>query len=1494
MSISKFNMNNLKWNFFLVLILAKLTINKCYTGCLRCVNNKCTICDISRFYLKNGECFLRNNDIDSELNFTANDNCIDIDFNNKCKRCTKYYYLNEIKNNCLKVEKKSRILKCIEIKEKICKRCQPGYYLDNNVCTKFSDENIINNCISAIKKNVIICEICKKGYIPSIDLTKCVKTTIKNCLFFSYIDCTSCQGDRFLVNRDNYTTKLIDDNNLLFEILIQSISLKKKITLFPVCYQKNVKNCLLFEDTDNCLKCNEFYYLKNINGKNLCVKSPNTNSSNYCIYSKLINGAEICLICETEFLLQNGKCVSYTKIDFCTTHIWSNEKNSILCKTCYFNYLLDKEQKNCLQIDIINNCEIYDLYNEKSNCNKCKQNFFLSSSKDFCIQKIENCEEHKCICDQCGLNSCQCDKNCTKIKINCEKCKDKYFLNIYNFKCEPGNINKCKIYKNINICGECESGYYLKNNSCFVGNDQFCDKYLDENNCDFCIKSYFTHKKNISCILYDFPKDDVLPYYSNCENEEYTLHNDNKNFLNCNLCKFSFLPLKLKNVYYCAYSNLFKYFITDGSQQTNTITDFCQFYDEFLNCEKCEDDYYLDNGKCTLECYPKFKIQRIFYDATTKDIIINKKCYDNIPLPFCKKAIHVEFPDKNFYICEECIENYFKFSDFENTYNLELEDELNFLGFNLSLVGSIICFTVKDYVPIENCIIPTPSDMVMSEKCFYCKIGYKPSGNKCKEFPEAIKDIDGIFKMRNPRYVQNFLIILKCKKDKMSLIDNFHLLSSCVDPILESSSDYLANCGVYVKQSGGNHDCLLCNPGFKSSDPDKLPDVCEKIKNCDLDLDQEELWFNSCSKCKKGFAFKFNNNKISNDCVETSVEDCFSADSNGICHFCKEDFFLVNGKCDKLQFNGCDNNSTNLGSITILNLSGFNIPIAVTKKPVKFNGCQKCLENKVPIKNPLDITTCEKSDILLNNNYISNCLNLNINLQNEIICKKCDPNYTLSYDYKNCLNLNKPDCYRMDLNLICIECQQNYTLENQNCKSLILNCKEIINEACFKCISGYTLISLKNNKKKCFKLPENCLKGKIKVQSGFNYLECQECGKFSYLENISNDNFLKCEIYLKSEQEDNCSIYDKKKLLSDSTFECLQCDFKNFYKDIKKNECILRDNKKEINCLTFDECGDQCAGGCACGNCDNLAGLDGCVEGYFFDYLELKICLKLPLSGCKIYLGDDSCKICLSNYYLENDKCRILEKEKIIQNCEVYEIQDNNIKCIKCFNFVHQDNFYYLSDNQCKLSKAKNCKTNKNQNECLTCFSSYYLKKHELENIKSCIKNDNNCIFYSESELEITTNNIFASGHCKKCISNEYLLNNSNLKGNCESDEYEKIQNCELHEKISNTITCKQCHKEFGLKNNKCNPLLFISNSNLQLCNNFFYNNNFDLEEDYAKCSLCDLGFYLKNEKCYSCDNLKTYFCNICVRKKEGFGECLLCQSGYYMNEEKKCLKNIF
>ncbi len=104
--------------------------------------------------------------------------------------------------------------------------------------------------------------------------------------------------------------------------------------------------------------------------------------------------------------------------------------------------------------------------------------------------------------------------------------------------------------------------------------------------------------------------------------------------------------------------------------------------------------------------------------------------------------------------------------------------------------------------------------------------------------------------------------------------------------------------------------CGACAPGYKpiyKADKNFFVIECSEIFHCDFDQ-SFNLWFNSCSRCNRGYVYKFAEDKIDyTNCIENQTEFCFSFDpEEKICKKCEKGYFLNKDfNCDKIRASGC-------------------------------------------------------------------------------------------------------------------------------------------------------------------------------------------------------------------------------------------------------------------------------------------------------------------------------------------------------------------------------------------------------------------------------------------------------------------------------------------------------------------------------------------------------------------------------------------------------------
>ena len=174
-------------------------------------------------------------------------------------------------------------------------------------------------------------------------------------------------------------------------------------------------------------------------------------------------------------------------------------------------------------------------------------------------------------------------------------------------------------------------------------------------------------------------------------------------------------------------------------------------------------------------------------------------------------------------------------------------------------------------------------------------------------------------------------------------------------------------------------------------------------------------------------------------------------------------------------------------------------------------------------------------------------------------------------------------------------------------------------------------------------------------------------------------------------------------------------------------------------------------------------------EGTYLFKPEFKI-LDNCHTSCKNCTGpsDTQCEICKDGYSKIGDKCTPSSDQCHEKCLFCIEQPENDYKqnCLSCKdNFLLQKdkgncveeckNGYFQEDKYCKKCEDP-CETCNNLTQCITCINGFYF--NDTENI--CNKCDSNCeicVYRKENGNE----------HCSKCISNKFLINETETGGNC-------------------------------------------------------------------------------------------------------------------------------
>lgn len=417
--------------------------------------------------------------------------------------------------------------------------------------------------------------------------------------------------------------------------------------------------------------------------------------------------------------------------------------------------------------------------------------------------------------------------------------------------------------------------------------------------------------------------------------------------------------------------------------------------------------------------------------------------------------------------------------------------------------------------------------------------------------------------------------------------------------------------------------------------------------------------------------------------------------------------------------------------------------------------------------------------------------------------------------------------------------------------NIIQNCKELNNNLCNICNSGY---HTSNDKSSCIKDIENC-----KTFSTTEKRECTECqtgyGLYS--------NSLCLPYYY-----DNCHSYE-------NIFKCNQC-----YSGFSLNNfgCCLP-NSNSNGCDLYDSKTQQCS---------------ACLDGYT---LNSNKCIKNIKYCSTYYNGQDYCSICENGYKKLNNNNYICVKE--IERCTQY---DNNYGiCTAC----ESQNGYFIDNGRC-IYKTDYCLEYDSDGFCRICDKNY-----DLTNLHTCITPINYCVYYSnvnqcgrcskgyvinessprkECVKEIIGCTQYKDGQCEKCL-NEYYKQD----GIC----YKKISNCNSYSpETGKCLTCASnlfyTDNGFCLKTESKNCKIFkIDTGDCEICQDNYQLTkeegcvpklSYCLSYSGSRCTLCDSDHYLYNDHCI--EEVKN-----CVSYSND--KCSQCSGELTLSAENQCVYSL-
>ena len=410
-----------------------------------------------------------------------------------------------------------------------CTKCRKGFKLIDGTCP--CSDSSCALCSTGLA-GLHICFLCKNGYF-----------NFENDCFCDINECEQCSEDTCILCKSGYFFNSTSNN-------CEKQNETEKIN----CYDENCDSCFS-EQKGACDYCKEGYNFE----KGECFELPKPDNNNNC---------------------PDGY---YLKDNFC-----EKKCGGVACPNREFYYYLCPINKclvcsnNELQIfsecDNSENCTINGCLNCITNdeCLICNQGYYLLSG--ICLKCIEGCSlcsnNDTCIYCLSGyeLNS---EKKCDLVKkfdfnVNKYKKIKNRLIEIYYPKeiissdsdivspvleCDS-NCAKC--YENIGKCKECNTLYYLENNTCI--------KHCSDENCLDCSLHYGNEK--------------------------------------CYVCKEGYIEKGDKCIYNCTDENCAS----------------CTFENNIEKCEKCKVNYELD--KSGINCKPQFNYVSLIFGIIGILIII--------------------------------------------------------------------------------------------------------------------------------------------------------------------------------------------------------------------------------------------------------------------------------------------------------------------------------------------------------------------------------------------------------------------------------------------------------------------------------------------------------------------------------------------------------------------------------------------------------------------------------------------------------------------------------------------------------------------------------------------------------------------------------------------------------------------------------------------------------------------------------------------------------
>ena len=487
------------------------------------------------------------------------------------------------------------------------------------------------------------------------------------------------------------------------------------------------------------------------------------------------------------------------------------------------------------------------------------------------------------------------------------------------------------------------------------------------------------------------------------------------------------------------------------STSQKSICQIGDYFENYIICYKCREDYYLFNGTCYK---PRDLIENCTQIRNDKCIHCDKGMLPNIKTGKCENIIPINHCEKYLYNdtcmkCEKgyhtkngiCIENDIHCLYYSDQHCLKCE--LGFKVINGECIESTTENEKKCYYNGNNCVI--------------CDYDYYYDRNKKSCISKKEKNINSYgesLSCETNQYLINGMC-RECIKDKQSnyctltqqydcILNNTYLENNtCLSSICISNEikDHNGQCVSPITHCNNivNRKCIDCSEGYMTNRNGGC-EIISPLNNCEIQNNQ------GCLRCSNGL---FTNERYQCQVCDSNCETCLFNQS--YCLSCSSDKYIVEYSYTNESI--CESNDKLVDSCDKLIITGQGCALCKNGWFKDGLNCRKCSEECLTCNNENSCFEC-KDDYFMNINnecqLKSTIIGCAVNVSTTYGCTQCIQGYYLSQ--KECFTCLE-DCKTCENKENCLTCHSDKVFKNGQCigLSMIQKCEEIKGSKCTKC-----------------------------------------------------------------------------------------------------------------------------------------------------------------------------------------------------------------------------------------------------------------------------------------------------------------------------------------------------------------------------------------------------------------------------------------------------------